>query len=807
MRQVLHAVRSLRNNSGFALSVLTILALGIGANTAIFSIVNAVLLKPLPYPEADSIVTVYHVPPQQSFPGMKRFSVSPANYLDWRKQNRVFESMAIIGGRAARVGGSGRPQSITLTISEPDFFQVLRLRPEAGRAFTAAECQPGRDDVVVLSHGFAERQFGGSREAVGHSIQLSGRTFHVIGVMPPEFELKSWFPASTDGVVPIAWTPAEAAVRRNHNYTVAARLRPGVPVSAAQTDMNVVSERLANTYPEDDKGWGAIVETLRDNLVGDVRPALLALLAAVGLVLLIACANTANLVLARTVARRKEMAIRAALGANAAQLLGPGLAETMLLALGGGALGLLLASSAQPLVLKALAAHLPRALDVPLDARVLAFTFAASVFTGLAAGLIAGWRQMKVELNEGLKQGLGKSDAYSGGKGTRSALVASEAALSLMLLIGAGLMIRSLWALRGTDPGFVSDHVMTMGVLIPKAAAADAPTRFYADILPQVQRLPGVISAAAIDRVPLDGGGSQQPLVIEGRPAEVFALQPTVAVRVPTPGYFQTMRIPLLAGRDLDPDETLTRKDRGAVVISQSMARQFWPGENAIGKHLRLSFSPEVRREVVGVVGDVKEFKLDSPEPVAILYEPLPANEDGYVTLVVRASDNPQGLTAAINRVLQSIDPELSVRRPTTMDELVATALSQHRFNMLLFVALALLAFGLAAVGVYSVLAYNVRSRVGEISIRMALGARIGDVLRLVVTDGMKPALAGIAMGGAGAWLLAGLLSGLIYGVSPTDPATFGAVALLLAGVAFLACLVPAWQATRVEPAKALRQE
>jgi putative ABC transport system permease protein len=738
---------------------------------------------------------------------MKRFAVSPANYLDWRNQNSVFESMAVIGGRAARVGGTSRPLSMILTVTEPDFFKALRMPPILGRAFTTAECQPGHDDVVVLTSQFAAKQFGGPHEALGNSIELNGRTFHVIGIMPPDFELKSWFPASSDGIVPVAWTPKEAATRGDHNYSVVARLRPGVTVAMARSDMSIVSERLANTYPNEDKGWGATVGTLRDELVGDVRPALLTLLGAVSFVLLIACANTANLVLARTATRRKELAIRAALGAGSVRAMFPGLVETMVLALTGGALGLVLARSAQSLVLKALAAELPRSIDVSIDLRVLVFTAGASVFTGLAAGLIAGWRLLKIDLNEALKQGLGKTDAYSGGTRTHKVLVAAEAALSLLLLVGAGLMVRSLWALREVNPGFVSANVITMGVPIPKPPEEDAPTRFYSDFLPQVQNLPGVVSAAAVDRVPLGGGGSQQPVTIEGRPAEVFALQPTVAVRAATPGYFHTMQIPLLAGRDFNQDDTIPRKDRGSVLISQSMARQFWPGESPIGKRLRLSFSPEKLREVVGVVGDVKEFRLDALDPVTMLYQPLPVNEFGYETLVVRVSGDTGALVPAITRVLAGIDPQLSVRKPQSMDQLVAAALSQNRFSMLLFVALASLALVLAAIGIYSVLAFNVRSRVGEISIRMALGARVSDVLRLVVNDGMKPALAGIILGVVGAWFLAGLLSRLIYGVSPTDPLTFGAVALLLAVVALLACLIPAWQAARVEPLESLRSE
>ena len=807
MRNVVLGLRMLRKNPGFALSVLAILALGIGANTAIFGIVNAVLLKPLPYPRPDSIVAVYHVPPAQSFPGMKIFAVSPANYLDWRQQNTVFDSMAVFGRRLMRVTGTNRPQSMTVTMAGAEFFKVLRMPPALGRTFTEAECQPGHDDVMVLSHAFAVKEFGGAREALDQKLELNGRAFRVIGVMPPQFELKSWLAAANDGILPIAWTTKEAAVRDNHNYIVIARLRPGISVAAAQTQMNGISARLAEAHPEEDKGWGAIVRTLRNDLVGNVQPALLALLGAVLFVLLIACANTANLVLVRTVMRRKELAIRAALGASTSQVLQPVLVETTLLALAGGALGLILARSAQTLVLNALAKELPRAVDVKLDGVVLAFTFAASVATGLAAGMIAAWRLTRVDVNESLKSGLSRTDSYSGGRRTRDVLVAAEVALSLLLLIGAGLMVRTLWALRGVDPGFVSAHAVTMRVPIPPPAQEKGRTHFYTDFLPQVRSLPGVLAAAAVDVLPLGGGGSQQPLVIEGRPAEVFALQPTVAVRSATPGYFETMRIPLVSGREFNEQDTVNPEERGPVVISQSMARQFWPGENPVGKHLRISFSPEIRREVIGVAGDVKERGLDVLDPVAMLYTPLPQNEAGNVSLVVRGTGDGAAVVPAIARVLQGIDPQLSVREPKTLDEMVATALSQHRFNMLLFVALATLAFLLAAVGIYSVLTYNVRSRIPEISIRMALGARIRDVLRLVLKDGMKPALAGMGLGGFAALFLTGLLSKMIFGISPTDPATFLAVGLLLSIVAAAACLLPAWRATRVDPIQSLRNE
>jgi putative ABC transport system permease protein len=804
LRPLAQAFRVLRKSPGFTLSAVAVLTLGIGANTAIFSVVNAVLLRPLPFADSRSIVTVFHVPPAAAFPGLKRFSVSAANYLDWRKQNDVFDSMSAFSGRGLRLGGGSKPRVVVATISDADFFKVLRVQPEAGRVFTTDECQTGRDAVIVLTHGFAQSQFGSPEAAVGKQLAMGTKTYNVVGVMPASIHVKSWFPASTEAFIPTAWDEKDRATRGNHNWLVVARLRDGVSVAKAQSAMNVISDRLAHDYPEEDKGWGAVVTPLRDYLVGDVRPALLALLGAVCFVLLIACANTANLVLARTISRRKELAIRAALGATSGQVLRPILTETTILALAGGALGLLVARSGESLVTSALADQLPRATEVQLDARVLLFTLVASVFTGLLSGFVAGSRLLRGDVNDSLKQG-GKSDAYSGGRRTRSLLVVSEVALSLILLVGAGLMIRTLWALRGTDPGFRPENVLTMKAPIPRTSATPPRGRLYDDFLPQVAALPGVQSAAAIDNLPLEGG-SEQPIAVEGRPAEVFALQRNVSVRRATPNYFRTMGIPLLAGRDFQLSDTAV-KDSASAVISKSMANLFWPGEDAVGKRFRISFTPETVRTVVGIVGDIKDRGLDGLEAVTMLYLPIPQDDTGSVSLVVRRAPPVTGLTSGITAVLAKLDPSLPIRDVRTLDELVAVSLSQQRFSMWLFAALAGLAFLLASVGIYSVLAYSVRTRMQEIGVRIALGAGRADVLRLVIGEGMRPTLVGIGVGAAGAFALQGVMSKLVYGVSPTDPLTFLAVALLLAAVAVLACAIPGFRATRVHPVTALRNE
>src|SRR5262245_46226710 len=686
LHSVIHAMRVLRRNPGFTLSALSVLTLGIGANTAIFSVVNAVLLKPLPFPESDSVVTVFHVPPAAAFPGLKRFSVSAANYFDWRAQNDVFESMSVIGGRTFRVGGGSRPQSILATTSDADFFTVLRAKPAIGRVFTASECQPGRDGVIVLSHGFAESQFGSPASALGNRLVLNDRSYEVICVMPPRFYVKSWFPASTQAWVPLAFTDEQRKVRGNHNFLVIARLRSSASLATAQSAMTVISDRLAQAYPEENKGWGAIVNPLREDLVGNSRLPLLILLGAVGFVLLIACANTANLVIARTIARRKELAIRAAMGASRTQVLRPVLMETTMLAMAGGALGLIVASFGQSLVTRALGDLLPRATEARLDGFVLAFTAVTSVLTGLATGLIAGARLMRGDLNDSLKQGLGKSDAYAGGKSTRDALVISEVMLSLILLIGAGLMTRSLWALQGADPGFRPQNVLTMTVPIPRSSDKAQRTRFYDEFLPRVAALPGVRSVAAIDTLPMQGG-SEQPIAVEGRPVEVFALQRNVSVRRATPGYFGTMGVPMVSGRDFTLADTAG--ERTVAVVSRSMANLFWPGENPLGKRFRISFTPKIVREVVGVVEDIRDRGLQILEPVTMLYIPILQSDTNTVSLVVRGDSDSTRLAPGITKVLGEIAPELPVRNVRTMEEIVATTLSQQRYSMWLFTALA----------------------------------------------------------------------------------------------------------------------
>jgi putative ABC transport system permease protein len=676
--------------------------------------------------------------------------------------------------------------------------------------FTPDEDQPGRNHVVILSHRFWQNHFGSNPDIVGRNIHLNSDNYLVAGVMPASMRL----PDQAQIWTPMGWTDQERAVRGNHNYQAIARLKPGVDFKQAQAEMNTISARLEQQYPADDKGWGAVALPLRDDLVSDVRPALLVLLGAVAFVLLIACANIANLVLAKTVARKKEIAIRTALGATTGRVLSQVLSETVLLALSGGILGLVMAHFGVRLIVAFLADKLPRSTEIGLDIRVLGFTLMISLFTGIVAGLLPALRLVKTDLNEALKQGLGRTDTDSGGQRARSMLVVSEVALSLILLIGAGLMIRSLWQLRAVDPGFDPHGVLTMTISVP-ATKFPVPAQqisFFDQVLQRVRALPGVESASVIDDLPLGGGGSHQPVAIEGRPTVPMSEQPEVDVRLIGTGYLSAMRIPLLRGRDINDADTAGRPS--VVLINAAMARRLWPNEDPIGKRLTLSFFPDAVREIVGVVADTKLDALDESRDTATLYFPLDQVSEPSgswrsfgMSLAVRTAANPANAVSAVTNAVHQIDRDAPLLDIQSMDDLISDSLSPQRFNMLLLGAFAGLALLLAAVGIYSVLSYSVRRRVREIGIRMALGAQARDVLRLIVFEGMRPTLIGLAIGLAGALALGRVLANLIYGVKPTDPITFGAVATLLTAVGLFASLIPAYRATRVEPMKTLRDE
>jgi predicted permease len=810
-QDIRYAARQVRKAPGFAAIAVVTLALGIGANTAIFSVVNGVLLRPLAMRDPDRLVRIWHTPPQSSFPGISTFSVSPANYLDWQSQNHVFETMAIYGFRGFTLTSGDKPEQVDVGAVSAEFFPTLGVRPEFGRVLSPDEDHPGRSNVVVLSHRLWQERFGSNRNIVGSYIKLDGASYLVAGVMPASFR----FPDFAQMWTPLAWTDQEKAVRGNHNLVVVARLRPGIEMKQAQAEMNTISGRLEQQYPTDDKGWGAVVIPLHADMVSDVRPALLVLLGAVGFILLIACVNVTNLSLARIFSRHKEIAIRTAIGASSTRIIRQILVESVLLALIGGAMGLSYAHFGIRLIMAFLAAKLPTSVDAPLDLRVLAFTALVSVATGLVAGVLPALHLSRGNVNQALKQGLGRTDSDSSGNRTRNALVVVEVSLSLVLLIGAGLMIRSFQMLRGVNPGFDSGGVLTMTTAISGMKFSDAAqqSRFFDRVLERTRTLPGVVSAGVIDDLPLNGNGSHQPIAVEGQPVVPMSEQPEVDVRAITPGYMGALRVPVLRGRDLDDTDIAGRPQ--TTVISASLAKQFWPHENPIGKHISLTFFPGVVREVVGVVGDVKSDGLDQTRTPATLYVPLaqltPSSGGPWrsfpMTLVVRCASNPSSLVSAVTNAIREVDSEVPVRDIFTMDELVATSLSQQRFTLLLLGAFAVLALILAAIGIYSVLSYSVRRRVQEIGIRLALGARISDVLRMIVIEGMRPTLLGVTIGIVGALALGQVMSSLIYGVKPTDPLTFLAVAMVLAIVALSATIIPAYRAAKVDPMVALRYE
>ena len=806
-----YAVRQLRKSPGFTAVAAITLALGIGANSAIFSVVNGALLRPLAFREPSRLVHVWHVPPAKSFPGMTTFSVSAANYLDWQSQNQVFENMAIYTYHGFTLTGGEKPEQVDASAVSSNFFETLGVPPMLGRVFSTQEDRPGRSNVVVLSHRFWQEHFGSNPDIVGHNINIDGQSSLVAGVMPTSFR----YPDFAQVWTPMAWTDKERAVRGEHHYTVVARLKSGIALKQAQAAMNTISSRLEQLYPEDNKGWGAVVVPLHDDLVSDVRPALLVLLGAVAFVLLIACVNVANLALAKTLSRRKEIAIRTALGASSARVLRQILSETVLLALAGGAIGLIYAGFGVRLIMAFLADKLPHSVEVGLDLPVLGFTAIISILTGIIAGVLPALRLTKADVNQGLKQGLGRTDSDSGGHRTRSVLVVAEVALSLVLLIGAGLMIRSFQQLHGVKPGFESHGVLTMTAAVSRAKfpLPAQQINFFEQVLQRVRTLPGVESAGVIDDIPLNQNGSHQPIAIEGRPVVAMSEQPEVDVRLISPGYMGAMRIPIVRGRDFGDTDVAGRP--GAILLSASMAQHFWPGEEPIGKRLTLTFFPDVVREVVGVVGDVKIDGLDQVRPSTILYMPLaqtsaPAT-GGWnsfpMTLVVRSATNPTGIVSAVTNAVHQVDREIPVRDILTMDDLVTNSISQQRFNMLLLGAFAGLALLLAAIGIYSVLSYSVKRRVQEIGIRLALGARIGDVLRMVIVEGMKPTLLGVVLGTVGALAMGHVLASLVYGVKPTDPLTFLVVAVLLATIALFATIIPAYRAAKVDPLVALRYE
>ncbi len=801
-----YGARMLLKNPGFSAVVVLTLALGIGANAALFSVVNGVLLNPLPYPQPEQLVAL-----NQRTSNVAAGSISYPNYLDWQKENQTFSAIAVSRQSSFAVLGTGEAERVRGRRCTANLFSVLGVKPALGRDFAPGEDAPGVGPVAIISAEFWQRRFGGARDVPGKSLTVDDRNYTIVGVLPASFTLYR----GTDVYIPMGQWGNTALQSRSVGLGLQGigRLKPGVSLAQGQADLDRVTRRLAEAYPEANRGVGAAVAPLKERLVGDVGPSLWMLLGAVGFVLLIACLNVSNLLLARATGRTREFAIRAALGAAQWRLLRQSLTESLLLALVGGGLGLLLAALGTRAALNVLPTGLPRADEVGLDARVLLFTAAISLLTGLLAGLAPALKTPQWRLAETLKES-GRG-AGGGRHRAQGVLVAVEVALALVLLIGAGLMIRTLSALWNVDPGFRPDNVLTFGLSFPPSMRALSPEGKRAalrDLSDRLNATPGVKAASFSLLASLMQNGSNSYFWLDGqpKPASTSEMNRTLVYGV-EPGYLTVMGIPLKQGRFFTAhDETGTQ---GVVVIDEVFARQYFPTSNPIGKRLQLDFN-QSPSEIVGVVGHVKQWGLDTDDSHSLqaqLYLPyrqLNWNSEADVFVRVEgAGGEAAAQLAALRRVVQSQHKDNVIYEPQTMNEVIANSLARRRFAMILLNAFAVVALLLSSIGLYGVISYLVGQHTHELGIRLALGAQRKDVLLLVLSQGMKMTLGGVTLGLLAALSLTRLLAQMLYGVSATDPATFAGIALLLVAVALAACFVPAWRATKVDPLVALRCE
>jgi putative ABC transport system permease protein len=793
---------------GFTAVAILALALGIGANTAIFSVVNAVLLRPLPFADPQQLVIVWMDNRQQ---GMKEDIHSYPNYVDYRDQNKVFQSLSAYRNTSLNLTGTGEPERVLGAASTASLFEVMRVAPVIGRTFTVEEDEPGRDSVMMLSYGLWQRRFGGDKNIIGKTVALSGATRTVIGVMPPEFRFPS---KDTEFWTPLA-PPTDLKEQRSAFWlNVIGRLKPGVTLEQARAEMETIAKRLEQQYPDANSNFGTNLVPLREQTVGPVRPALLILLGAVAFVLLIACANVANLLLGRAAAREREFAIRMAMGAGRRRIIRQLLVESLLLASCGAALGIMLAMWGLDALKLLMPSDMPRLDQMGVDARVLSFTLLISFLTALLFGLAPALQASQPDLNETLKEGGGKG----GSKGVRSRqmrrlLVVSEVALALILLVGAGLLIKSFSRLRDFDLGFRPEGLLTAKIQLPglKYREGNQLRVFHRQLLERLASTPGVESAAMITSVFLSKTPNSTYFSIEGRPAFLPGQRVEVPVDSISPNYFQVIGTPIIKGRAFNDQDT--ENSPRAVIINETMARRFFASEDPIGKRITYGDADarpeEIRwRTIVGVVADTRRTGFES-EVRPETYLPIAQEPPGRVTLVVRSagSTDPAGLAASVRAAVQAIDAEQPVYDIKTMTQWVSETIAQRRLNMILLGTFAMLALLLAAVGIYGVMSYSVTQRTHEIGIRMALGAQRRDVLKMILGQGMGLTLLGIGIGLIGALLLTRLMSSLLFDVSAFDPLTFLAVSALLTIVALLACFIPARRAMKVDPMVALRYE
>jgi len=797
-----YAIRNLIKRPGFTLIAVLTLALGIGANSSIFSAINALLLNPLPIPDHSRVMAIWDKDPSH---GLEHNEVTVANYFDWRAQNQSFESLALYRWWSVNLTGQDTPERIQGFRVTVNFFDTLGVKPARGRGFSAEENQPGRNAVAIIAHSLWQRRFGGDPNIINKTITVNSEPVTVVGVLPPRFN----FPKGAEVYAPFALTPEFMANRQNHAYYVLGRLKPGVTHQAAQADIDAITARLQKQYPETNTGLSAVVIPVLKDTVRMYDRALWVLMAAVGFVLLIACANVANLMLARASGRQKEIAVRVALGASRWRVVRQLLTESLIVALVGGGVGVLIAfwginllRGANPGEAEKFA---PGWEQLGLNPRVLAFTIGLSLISGLLFGLFPALQSSNPNLNNSLKEG-----GRTGGSGShrlRSSLVVFEIALSLILLVGAGLLVRSFLSLLKTNPGFEPDHLMTLNLILPSRKYKDDAQviAFYKDLVQRAQQVPGVKDAALVNYIPLGGANSSDGFLVEGVPEPPPGQEFIGRYRVCTPDYLRTMGISLLKGR------TFTDADRTGstpvAIINETMARKYWANGDAIGKRFRL-YGPLDKSPWIEIVGIINDVRHDLDTPITPEYY-FPHAQDTWnsMVLVARTSVDPASTASALRQQVWAIDKDQPVFDVKTMTEVRSISVALYSFSSVMLGIFAGVALLLAAVGIYGVLAFAVTQRTQEIGIRMALGAKTTDVLSLVLRHGMGMALLGICFGLAGAWALTRFISGLLVGVSSTDLLTFSVVTFTLLFAALLACYVPARRATKVDPLVALRYE
>jgi putative ABC transport system permease protein len=793
-----YALRQMTRSPGFTLVAVITLALGIGATTAVFSVVDEVLLHPLAYPDSDRIVKI-----SQTFQGVWGNDASPANYLDWVAQNSVFTEMAASRGWPVSLSAGDRPERVRGTMATPSFFALFGVNPILGRGLEESDARAGNDHVVVLGYGLWQRSFGGDRGIIGRDVQLNGEQYSVVGVMPQNFSPDDYgelWVTSQWGVPSHPLAPdKDPRPFRDRNYLdVWGQLKPGVTTPQARAELDTIGRRLEKQYPNDDDKVGVSFLPLHEYVVGDIRPVLLVLLAAVVVVLLIGCANVANLLLARAAVRGREISIRTTMGASRQRLLRQLLTESVVLALLGGGLGLLLAVVAVPSLLALSPPDIRQFKEIGINREVLAFSFLASVVCGIVFGLMPALQASRSNPSEFLKEGERGSTANRGR--TRSVLVIAEVGLSLVLLVGAGLLVKSFARLMDVNPGFDADRLLTFNLGLPSSTDAAQQFAFYRDVMQRLQALPGVRSVGAVSRLPLAGGNSTRSFNVPGIDKDYDA-----DIRVSTPDYFRAMGIPLMKGRSFS-DSDLGSSVHVAIV-NDALVRAAFPGQDPIGRQLT-NFGPDnLTLQIVGVVGNVRHVGLDTA-PHAEIYQLLGQAQWPSMYVAIRsATSDATSLTSLAQSAVWSVNKDVPLANVRTMQEVIANSVQRRRFSMLLLAIFAGVAMVLAAIGLYGVMSYSVAQRTKEIGIRMALGARRPDVVALVVKQGMALVLMGIVAGTVLSLAMTRLIAGMLFGISATDPLTFAGVAMLLGAVAFLANYLPARRGASVDPMVALRYE